>query len=126
MKMFSKLLPMSLLVALIQTQGGMVEEKYDDMIDDILVVVTQFELRNLHTAVSASEIGGEEITEANFADFVRDNMVAQFRADTALDFWGQAYELSTNSEEMTITSAGPDEMMGSEDDITVTVIRTRL
>ena len=124
--MFSKLLPMSLLVALVQTQGGMVEEKYDDMIDDILVVVTQFELRNLHTAVSASEIGGEEITEANFSEFVRDNMLAQFRADTALDFWGQAYALNVGSEEMTITSAGPDELMGSEDDISVTVIRTGL
>ncbi|MBM4379946.1 MAG: hypothetical protein FJ086_11735 [Deltaproteobacteria bacterium] len=52
-------------------------------------------------------------------DFIRESMTSKVREDSSLDLFGQPYQLELLPGGFQLRSAGPDEVLSTEDDITV-------
>jgi len=80
------------------------------------VARTAFELKQVATELATEELLNGSYPE-DFTQFMRDNLQRSGGGDPVLDPWGNPYRFQGMEKGFAIASAGPDELIGTADDV---------
>ena len=109
-------------VSMVHTdQYAQIEEQVMDFVQE---VEARHDLQGLARQVNMANLAGRVPAPRDFTAFAQEALKSHDPArDTAKDPWGNPYRLEVKRESFHLSSAGPDEDPGSEDDLVVTLVR---
>lgn len=115
--MLVKIIPLLLLTGLTVKGATMGKDQMQYVMNYTKIVATQHEIANLSTVINVELAGtGYLPTVEEWPNVVRSQYNASSR-DPIVDLWGYYYDYYPENYSFTITGAGPDNMLGTKDDI---------
>jgi hypothetical protein len=97
-------------------------EKIVSLADVVATVAVQQEASQIVEMIYLDTLDDTAPTPQNFSAYLRKNMVMKIgrgQRDFSKDFWGVPYRLERANGKLIVTSAGPDGIFGTADDIVV-------
>ena len=102
------------------------------LVDTAKVAITEYEVAQISNAVV--KFKGQKVTPDKFSNFIREHYYSQYSVlarelngdsehDHAIDIWGKPFQLIPieGSGSVNVVSAGPDGLIDTKDDLTVTI-----
>ena len=96
--------------------------KVKDLIYKTQTVAVQFECNEIVKLLVLEQIGGEKLpSQDTFADYLRKNMRVPSQSgntrDLSRDQWGTPYQVDYSDYSIKVSSAGPDKVFETSDDV---------